>query len=212
MDKDFCSLCNNTEITPPCIITKIPSNPNLEDIILRKRFVLTENLICHTYAQIYENHCLKINEKCDECGLCLAMCNHHSKSPSLDTDKLEKAIFNDLSKICILLTRFCPSKIIATEVQVKGNFRTKRVDLCISDTNKIYLIKFLKTLAKFPFYSRSYDDILTNYSKDYPNVVFKKLFVAPKDILINNENAEQNIIDLKKLLLKFGEKDVAFIK
>lgn len=212
MDKDFCVSCSSEDFTPPCIITKIPSNPDIEDILLGHDFVLVENFICHTYAQIYEQNCLKINDNCDECGLCLAMCNHLLVAPSIDIHKLEKAIFDDLSKICILLKRFCPSKIIATEVKTKGNSRTKRIDLCVSFENKIYLIKLLKNKDKIPLYSRSFDDVINWYSPKYPNFEFSKYFILPQTKIEQNDNSELNIICLKDLLVLFGEKDVSFIK
>lgn len=212
MNKDFCESCTSNELTPPCIITKIPSNPDIEDILLRKDFVLVENLICHTYAQIYENNCLKINENCDECGLCLAMCKHLTVAQSLDFSKLEKAIFEDLSKICILLKRFCPSKIIATEVKTKGNSRTKRIDLCISFDKKIYLIKLLKNLDKIPMYSRSFDDVIKIYSDKYKDFSFSKLFLVPESIALKNKNPDLQLITLKDLLKNFGETNGPIIK
>lgn len=212
MDKNFCESCTSDELTPPCIITKIPSNPDIEDILLKRDFILVENFICHTYAQIYEKNCMRINEKCDECGLCLAMCSHLLVSQSIDINKLENAVFDDLSKICILLKRFCPSKIIATEVKTKGNSRTKRIDLCVSFEKKIFLIKMLKNKDKIPLYSRSFDDVINWYSPKYPDFEFDKYFILPQAKIEKNTNSELNIICLKDLLVLFGEKDVSFIK
>jgi len=47
---------------------------------------------------------------------------------SLFNRKLESVLFRDLGKASILFQSLFPSAIVASEVQVKGNFRTKRID------------------------------------------------------------------------------------
>lgn len=178
MNKDFCTSCTTDDITPPCVITKIPSNPYIEDILEQKEFVLTENFVCHTYAQIYENGRMYITDKCDECGLCGLICKTNENFP-LDFNVFEKIVFKDIDKICIALKKSFPDKIIATKVQVKGNFRTKRIDLCIFNGNKFFMYKILSNTDKLNFYMRSYKDVIEFYKNKYNKIDFSSCAVIP---------------------------------
>ena len=158
MKHDFCVGCDVSSALPLCAIGQAPSNAYIENIINNNELSKSENFVCHKTSQDISNGKLTILSKCDDCGLCQILCPYCNVDfTTFFSSKLEKVIFNDLGKASLLFQNLFPNSIVATEVQVKGNFRTKRIDLVIKNDLDIYLIKLLKTTDKVPFYMRSYE-------------------------------------------------------
>ena len=154
MDKTFCKKCG--ELSPKCAIYKIPQNEKLDDLVNQSEFSNQECLVCHVNAQTIEEG-LIINENCDECCLCQFACPVFScEWQEEKTLILEKICINDFIKLAILIKSVFPQYLVGTEVHVKGNSRTKRIDVVVVKEDKIFLIKALSNADKIPLYSRSY--------------------------------------------------------
>ncbi len=206
MDKNFCIGCPEVKDIPKCIIQNIPSNSYIEDIITNSKLKCSEYFVCHKFAQSFENHKLVVLTACDECGLCqIACCKKNPASvTSLFTKKLEDVLFRDLGKASILFQSLIPSAIVASEVQVKGNFRTKRIDLVIFLNDTAYLIKLIKNLDKIPFYSRSYGEVIDTYKEIYPNINFIYGNLIPASKLRIKLPFDAQVYNLEQLYLKVG--------
>ena len=157
MNKLFCNKCGDT--SPMCAIYNIPQNIKIDDLINQIDFFNQECLVCHANAQIIDDE-LVINDKCDDCYLCQFAC------PEYECDfedekalKLEKIIINDFVKLAILIKSMFPQYVVGTEVHVKGNSRTKRIDVVIVTDTRIILVKVLSNVDKIPLYSRSYEEV-----------------------------------------------------
>lgn len=206
MNHDFCVGCDSGSGLPVCAIGLAPCNAYIEKIINEEILTEHENLVCHKTSQDISNGKLTILAECDDCGLCMITC------PDTDVDyttifspKLEKVIFNDFGKASILFQTIFPDTTVATEVQVKGNFRTKRVDLVIKKGTDIYLIKLLKTMDKAPFYMRSYNEVIANYSASFPAIDFHSLCLVPAAKTNDEIHVDADILDLSALNTLIGE-------
>ncbi|WP_396276441.1 hypothetical protein [Haloimpatiens lingqiaonensis] len=206
MDKNFCIGCPEVKDMPKCIIQNIPSNSYIEDIIENSELKYSEYFICHKFAQGFENNKLVITPACDDCGLCQIACCKKTPAAitSLFNRKLESVLFRDLGKASILFQSLFPSAIVASEVQVKGNFRTKRIDLVIFLNKTAYLIKLIKNLEKIPFYSRSYGEVIDTYNKLYPNINFTYGNLIPTSKLNVKLPFDAQTYDLEQLFIKVG--------
>lgn len=205
MNHDFCAGCSVNSILPPCAFGLAPSNAYIETIINNTKLSESENFVCHKTAQEISNGKLTILAKCDDCGLCQILCPYYDVDyTTLFSKKLEKVIFNDLGKASILFQKLFSSSIVATEVQVIGNFRTKRIDLVIKKDFDIYLIKLLKTTDKVPFYMRSYGDVISLYSTDYSDMNFHALCLVPEAKTNDTVRIEANIMDISGLYSLLG--------
>ena len=180
MDRNFCPGCTFAS-APQCAITQIPQNAYLEDILSNNPLTNADCFVCPSLAQSINAGLIEITSKCTECGICMLACNN------VDNDRIEwanknteKAVFSDLTKLSLLYKFLLPETTVASEVQVKGNFRTKRIDLVIYSNNKALLIKALKTTDKAPLYMRSYQEVITEYESSYPGVEFTAVCLVPE--------------------------------
>lgn len=161
MEKSFCKNCE--EEIPACAIVKMPSKASIDDLVNGTNIRYQEYLVCHKNAQIFDEG-LKINDLCDECRLCQITCTKiKDKKEYIDYAKLEKLILKNFDKLAILIKTLYPNLIVSQEVQVKGNYRAKRIDICIINQKTVYLIKVLANIDKIPLYSRSYEEVKTYY-------------------------------------------------
>lgn len=181
MKYNFCQGCPEIENIPLCAINYIPYNPRLEEIINDVDLNYTEVFVCHKNAQEINDNILNVKQNCDACGLCMVACTKYKidNYKLLLTPNMEKVIFNDLPKASVLFQTLFPNTVVATEVQVKGNFRTKRIDLVIKNNSSVLLIKLLKNLDKAPYYSRSYNDVINYYRELYPNLSISSACLVP---------------------------------
>lgn len=207
MNRNFCKGCEQNLCSPNCAIRLAPNNTYIEDMINNSKLSYLENFVCHKTAQELSNGKLSIQAACDDCGLCYISCPHTREDYTpFFTTKLEKVFFNDFGRASILFQSLFPNALVATEVQVKGNFRTKRVDLVIKDSNTFYLIKLLKTTDKVPFYTRSYNEVIEQYSGTYPNYIFKAICLVPAAKTTDIITVDADIFDISKLYSLIGGK------
>lgn len=205
MNNDFCVGCNTGSNLPNCAIGYTSSNAYIENIINNDTLSKTENFICHKASQDLSGRKLVILDKCDNCGLCNITCPHSNIDyTTFFSPKLEKIIFNDFGKASILFQTIFPDSIVATEVQVKGNFRTKRIDLVIKKNSDIYLIKLFKTTDKAFFYMRSYEEVINQYSAGYPDINFHSLYLVPAAKTNDIIRIDADIKDLSELNTLLG--------
>lgn len=200
MNPDFCVGCNSGSSLPSCAIGIAPSNAYIENIINNDIVSTLENFICHKTAQDLSSGKLNILSNCDDCGMCQIMCpNSNIDYTTFFNSKLEKVLFNDFGRASILFQKIFPDSLVATEVQVNGNFRTKRIDLLIKKGNDVYLIKMLKSTDKIPFYMHSYDKVIEQYHTTYPNISFYSLFLVPANKINDIVRVNAEIVDLATL-------------
>ena len=205
MNHDFCVGCNPGSSLPFCAIGNDPSNAYIENIINNDNLSKLENFVCHKTAQDLSTGKLTILAKCDDCGMCQILCpNITVDYTTFFNSKLEKVVFNDFGKASILFQSIFPDSVVATEVQVKGNFRTKRIDLVIKKDSDIYLIKMLKSTDKVPFYMRSYEEVITQYSSDYPTISFHALCLVPAAKTNDIVRIDADILDIASLNTLIG--------
>lgn len=202
MDKTFCKKCG--ELSPKCAIYKIPQNEKLDDLVNQSEFSNQECLVCHVNAQTIEEG-LIINENCDECCLCQFACPVFScEWQEEKTLILEKICINDFIKLAILIKSVFPQYLVGTEVHVKGNSRTKRIDVVVVKEDKIFLIKALSNADKIPLYSRSYYDVKNYYGDAFGREIINVCLIPEK----KKENAtmyEYSFCTLNELMGKLGE-------
>lgn len=207
MNHNFCVSCNPGSSLPFCAIGHAPSNAYIENIINNANLTKYENFVCHKAAQDISSRKLVILDHCDDCGLCQITCpNVKTDYTTFFTTKLEKVIFNDLGKTSILFQTIFPNTTVATEVQVKGNFRTKRIDLVIKKDSDMYLIKLLKTTDKVPFYMRSYDEVKEHYNGIFPHIHFHDLCLVPIAKICDKVRIDANILNIAALNTLLGGK------
>ena len=89
---------------------------------------------------------------------------------------------------------------------MKGNFRTKRIDLVIKKRNEIYFIKFLKTIDKISFYTRSYLEVIEQYKNLFPNYTFKNICLVNTRKLDSFISVENDVLNLSNLYSFIGGK------
>ena len=205
MNHKFCMGCNPGSSLPLCAIGKAPSNAYIENILNGEPLSHLENFVCHKASQDLSSGKLTILPKCDDCGLCQIICpNTEIDYTTFFTSKLEKVIFNDFGKTSLLFQSIFPNSIVATEVQVKGNFRTKRIDLVIKKESDIYLIKMLKTTNKVPFYMRSYNEVISQYQANNAGITFHSLCLVPASKTNDIIRVDAEIVDLAMLNTLIG--------
>ncbi|MBP3327271.1 MAG: hypothetical protein J6L77_12750 [Coprococcus sp.] len=205
MDHNFCVGCNPGSSLPFCAIGVSPSNAYIENIINNDTLSILENFVCHKTAQDLSTGKLFILSKCDDCGMCQIMCPHTNIDyTTFFNSKLEKVVFNDFGRASILFQKIFSDASVATEVQVKGNFRTKRIDLVIKKGTDIFLIKMLKTTDKVPFYMRSYDEVIGQYHTLYPDISFHSLCLVPNAKMNDTIRIGAEIVDLSTLNTLIG--------
>lgn len=207
MNHNFCNGCPPSAGLPKCAIGLAPNNAYIEDIINGSPLFFMENFICHKTAQNIVEGKLKILDQCNDCGLCYITCPYiESDYTTLFSDKLEKVIFNDFGKASILFQVLFPNTVVATQVQVKGNFRTKRIDLVIKKGNEIYFIKLLKTIDKISFYTRSYLEVIQQYKNLFPSYTFKNVCLVNTTRWDSIISVENNVLNLSNLYSLIGGK------
>lgn len=200
MNHSFCKGCTPGSDLPECAIGLAPGNAYMEDIINGSKLSRMEHFICHKTAQDFSESKLSISNKCDDCGLCFITCPYTSGDyTTFFTSRLEQVIFNDFGKTSILFQALFPDTTVAAEVQVKGNFRTKRIDLVLKKNTKIYLIKMLKTTTKVPFYTRSYNEVIEQYHDLFPNLNFTNICLVPTAKTNDSIPVEANILNISAL-------------
>lgn len=208
MNKEFCLGCNSGANIPKCAITLISNNAYLEDILSNKKLPTQECLICPENAQEISENGIIITKKCSECTLCMLACPNVNMIFSKDffPRSLEKAILNDPGKACILFKCLFSKIQVASEVQVQGNFRTKRIDIVIKYDNNVLLVKLLNNIDKVPFYRRSYDEVIFQYEKNYSEINFKFFCLIPSDKMKNKILDDTSITDIGTLCKIIGGK------
>ena len=120
-------------------------------------------------------------DACDNCGMCDFLCNSVSAPQQFDLLSIEKMLVNNLNRLNMVMQVIMPEDTVATEVKAKGNARVKRIDLVIKTNNAIYLVKLLNDLDKYPYYSRSYSDMVGYYNGANNSFAFKKRIVVTSD-------------------------------
>ena len=202
MDKLFCKKCG--ELSPKCAIYEIPQNIRIEDLVNQVGFSNQECLVCHVNAQTIEEG-LVINEKCDECCLCQFACPEISCEWHDDNSStLEKICINDFVKLAILIKSIFPNYLVGTEVHVKGNSRTKRIDVVVVKESEIVLIKTLSNIDKIPLYSRSYIDVKNYYGEVFGREI-KTVCLIPRKKKDNATMFEYPFCTLDELIDELGE-------
>lgn len=197
MNHDFCGGCNHGSLLPLCAIEKAPNNAYIEKILNGEPLSQIENFVCHKASQDFSSGKLTILSKCDDCGLCQIICpNNKIDYTTFFTSKLERVIFNDYGKTSLLFQSIFPDSTVATEVQVQGNYRTKRIDLVIKKDSDIYLIKMLKSTDKVPFYMRSYNEVISQYQPKYSEITFHSLCLIPASKKNDIIRFNADIVDL----------------
>lgn len=202
MDKLFCNKCG--DISPKCAIYDIPQNIKIDNLVNQIGLSDQECLVCHANAQILDNK-LIIGDKCDECYLCQFAC------PEYECDfedekalKLEKIIIIDFVKLAILIKSMFPQYMVGTEVHVKGNSRTKRIDVVIVTDTRIILVKVLSNVDKIPLYSRSYEEVKNYYGESFGREIVEVCLI-PEKKKENAEMYEYPFCSLKELIEELGE-------
>lgn len=177
MKKDFCMTCG--ESAPECAIVKLPQKASIDAIVNGENLLDEECLVCHKNAQTLTDQ-LSINETCDECFLCQATCPAIKiEWDKTKCDHFEPVVFERFDKLAILVKALYPQMTAACEVQVKGNCRTKRIDVVINREKQIYLIKVLSNIDKIPVYSRSYEEVKQYYDEKL-DADIKTMCLVPK--------------------------------
>ena len=163
---------------PPCAIQKIYSASNIDDVIQGKPLKQIMHPVCHLNAQKLLDGRIECGDECDNCGVCLLLCETQTSS-DIDDSKLEKIIFSNLNRLNIVFAALLPHCIVVTEAKSKGNAREKRVDLVIKNGKHVFLIKTLTDIDKYPYYNRSYNDIKEYYSSIYKDITFNIVTLIP---------------------------------
>ncbi len=181
MDHEFCVGCNFDSKFPVCAVKSIPKNIHVESIINNCDEVsFNEIFVCHKTAQNLTSGRLHILSECDDCGICQLLCPHSKINyTSYFNSKLEDVIFSNLGIACIFFQTLFPESFVATEVQVQGNYRSRRIDLVIKKRYDFYFIKLLKTPEKYSFYKRSYSEVIELYHTRYPDLNLQYLCLIP---------------------------------
>lgn len=208
MDREFCPGCNVGSSIPECGITLIPSNAYLEDMLAGNVLQTQECFVCPRNAQEISEKGIKLTKKCNECGLCVIACPNYNVDvfDDLFSVNLENSILNDPGKASILFKALFPNCVVASEVQVQGNFRTKRIDLVVKQDEKIFLFKLLKNTEKASFYNRSYDEVIMKYSDDYPEMKFDSLCLVPSSKLGYKTQDNVLMVDINEVFRIIGGK------
>lgn len=200
MNPNFCEGCGQSSNLPECAVKLAPNNSYIEDMINGTALSYSENFVCHKAAQDFSDGRLSIQSSCDDCGLCYILCPYvNNDATAFFSGNLEKVLFHDLGKAGILFQSLFPHSLVATKVQVKGNSRTKRIDLVIKIDTAFYLIKLLKNLDKIPFYTRSYNEVMELYSSEYPRYTFKTICLIPRAKVSNVPAVSAEVCDLSGL-------------
>lgn len=208
MDRDFCPRCSAGASIPKCAITCIPNNAYFEDMLDEKELQNQECFTCSKNAQEVTSGGIKITKKCNECGLCILACpySHNIKLNELLNASLENTVLSDPGKACILFKCLFPECEVASEVQVQGNFRTKRIDLVIKQEGRVFLLKLLKNTDKASFYNRSYEEVILKYSGDYPGIQFDSLCLVPSSKLGTKTQDNVVMVDINEIYRIIGGK------
>lgn len=191
MNNSKCVHCFGAEI-PKCLIYKIINAVSLDDLIQNKNIKRTPFLVCHQNARTYDNGIIETKESCDHCNLCKIICN--SEAEECVNDRL---IISDIYKFNICFSSLFEMCTIASEVKVCGNCREKRIDEVIIVDKKIYLIKLLTDIRKYPFYERSYNEVLNNYKNNYSEFKFYFVAIAADAEKENINKLKYNIMTIK---------------
>ena len=97
-----------------------------------------------------------------------------------------------------------PNYLVGTEVHVKGNSRTKRIDVVVVKESEIVLIKTLSNIDKIPLYSRSYIDVKNYYGEVFGREI-KTVCLIPRKKKDNATMFEYPFCTLDELIDELGE-------
>lgn len=165
MDRNFCNQCG--EEFPKCAMFKLPNSLGLEDFLNCNADCYQEFPVCHKNAQTILMSTMTINDSCDDCGLCQFSCPSVKREWDCSSGQsMESAVFKNFVFLAILIQTLFPHYKVGTAIQVKGNSRTKRIDVVVADNKKLVFIKVLSNTAKIPLYSRSYEEVKKNYQQE----------------------------------------------
>lgn len=174
-----CTGCSFSQF-PECAIQSIVTATALENIMIGTNVKTTLYPVCHKNAQnIHENRLVK-GASCDGCLFCDALCVNYESNEET-SQALEKIVFSNLNRFNMYLKRRLAQCVVGTEIKAKGNAREKRIDVVIKRNSVLYMVKVLADNDKFPYYSRSYAELVSYYSANYDGVVFKSIIVMPNN-------------------------------
>ena len=198
---NFCSECNFTDY-PNCILKQVIRNIAFEELLINNQ-KYEEYVVCPLNAQKIYKHKLELTEKCDNCNFCKLLCINYEKPSLFNFIKSEKVVFSDYNRLQMLLKKWNPNLKVASEVNFRGNFRTKRLDLVIINNSEVLLIKVLKDDRKFNYYYRLLESIKKEYSALFDNLNFKSLFLVNTNSINKSNESIINIHDLLNLTRRF---------
>ena len=190
----FCKKCSFKDY-PNCMVSKIISNEDFDSFI-KNNHKYVEYPVCHKNAQILEDGIMTITPTCDDCGLCKVSCINLKSNIIQINDQLEKIVFSNIDLLNILLSNAASGNIqIGSEIHFEGNSRNKRIDIVIKKDEHFFIIKVINSIDKKDYYSRSYDEIIEQYSKLYTDYHFEKILLFKRNV-----DEEYNIDSLIKLI------------
>jgi hypothetical protein len=194
MIESFCKKCSFKDY-PNCMVSKIITNEDFNNFINNNNKYI-EYPVCHKNAQILNDGIMTPNPTCDNCGLCKLACVSLDLDSTQINEQLENIVFSNLNLLNILLSNITNENIqVGSEIHFEGNSRNKRIDIVIKHDKKIFLIKLINSVDKREFYSRSYDEIINQYSNLYKDYQFDKILLFKRNV-----NTDFNIDSLISLL------------
>ena len=180
MDNNFCIGCSSTQ-EPSCIFENLCDGITLDEVILDSKKTYSKYLVCHKDATRIDNGQILISDECDSCALCRIAC--YKKKNKYYDEKIDEAIFGDLSKLGILLRNLFTDSFVGLRVKVSGTYRDKRIDAIVKSNKKIVFIKLLSKISKYNFYYKSYEKIKNKYLSIFPEFDIEIIFIVTNEKL-----------------------------
>ena len=210
MNRDFCLDCPN-DIAPPCIISKVPSGYNYDNLFSNANiYSFVDMFTCPVDSQLFKNGHMTITDNCINCGLCLNRCIYTKQTPAYFEISDQKKLLSSISHVQLYLKTLAPNYDFYNEVKTDGHSRSKRIDILAVSKNKIIMIKIMTESKKISYYRRSYESIIEAYKFRLKNIQVQCVFLVPSSLLsdyLKQSNTDtMRAVDISGLLKELKEK------
>lgn len=182
MVRNFCKGCGfPAGQLPPCAAYEIAAMISLDGFLAGNCGKETVYPVCPKKAQDISGGRLGISESCDECSMCAVACPSSGAASSELLKKDSSEILQNLNLTNIFLGLLLNTPV-ASEVKVRGNSRSRRIDIAISHGGEVLLIKVLNSPSRMQFYKRAYEETAAEYNRKLPDLNFRAAFLLPDKV------------------------------
>lgn len=183
---ETCKECIKENKFPPCGVNTFNKGGELKNILIGDFSTSKKQnfFVCPVDAIKPNGQGVNFTKECISCGICTNKCPYGNIEVAnrLGENVLYKYLDNILLVASFLESSLGNTYEISTEVKAVGNARNKRIDIVVSNNQKVYLIKVLSKLSSIGKYERSYKDMLVETKVQNSNIEVVFLYTEEEGV------------------------------